>query len=123
MNFNIRRVLLLSFFLVLTSYTCIYSQTEQHKISTLITQKRNFNKSNKTSTVYKIQLFNGVEKTAYTKKNEFQSIFPEYKVKIIYIAPEWKTQVGNFTSRLEADRVLNIVQQKFLGAFVLKDKI
>lgn len=110
-------------FISLTSYTQLYSQTEQDKISSLVNQKRDFNKNNKTSTVYKIQLFNGVEKDAYAKKYKFQSTFPEYKVQIIYVAPEWKTQVGDFNTRLEADRALNIIQQKFIGAFVLEDKI
>ncbi len=123
MSLNYKKILLFILLTVFTSITYIYSQTEKEKINTLITQKRSFNKNNKVSTVYKIQLFNGVEKKAYAKKNQFQSIFPMYKVKIIYIAPEWKTQVGNFATRLEADRILNIIQQKFIGAFVLKDKI
>jgi len=123
MHLDLRKILILSLFISLTSYTQLYSQTEQDKISSLVDQKRNFNKNNKTSTVYKIQLFNGVEKDAYAKKYKFQSTFPEYKVQIIYVAPEWKTQVGNFNTRLEADRALNIIQQKFIGAFVLEDKI
>lgn len=123
MHLELRKILILSLFISLTSFTQLYSQTEQDKISSLISQKRDFNKNNKTSTVYKIQLFNGPEKDAYTKKYKFQSTFPEYKVQIIYVAPEWKTQVGNFNTRLEADRALNIIQQKFIGAFVLEDKI
>ncbi|MCF6181948.1 SPOR domain-containing protein [Lutibacter sp.] len=123
MSLNLRKILIVLIIAISSSYSTIYSQTEKEKINTLITQKRSFNKNNKVSTVYKIQLFNGVEKKAYAKKNQFQSIFPMYKVKIIYITPEWKTQVGNFATRLEADRILNIIQQKFIGAFVLKDKI
>ncbi|MDX1829439.1 MAG: hypothetical protein R3342_07825 [Lutibacter sp.] len=123
MHLDLRKILILSLFISLTSYTQLYSQTEQDKISSLVNQKRDFNKNNKTSTVYKIQLFNGVEKDAYAKKYKFQSTFPEYKVQIIYVAPEWKTQVGDFNTRLEADRALNIIQQKFIGAFVLEDKI
>jgi len=123
MSFTIRKILMLVLFVFLVNITNVFSQTEQSKIATLISQKRDFNKKNKTSTVYKIQLFNGTEQKAYAKKNQFQSKFPEYQVRIIYVAPEWKTQVGNFTTRLEADRVLNIIQQKFIGAFVLEDKI
>jgi len=41
----------------------------------------------------------------------------------MYKSPEWKTQVGNFTTRLEADRILNIISEKFTGAIVLEDKI
>ncbi|MFK5981928.1 MAG: SPOR domain-containing protein [Flavobacteriaceae bacterium] len=123
MNFNTRKILIMLLLAILASFTNTYSQTEQHKITTLISQKRDFNKKNKTSTVYKIQLFNGTEKIAYAKKTQFQNLFPDYQVNIIYAAPEWKTQVGNFATRLEADRILNIIQQKFIGAFVLEDKI
>jgi hypothetical protein len=123
MIINLRKILLLSLFLFIVNNFKIYSQTEQNKISSLISQKRNFNKTNKTSTVFKIQLFNGNEKDAYSKKSKFQSTFPKYKVKIIYVAPEWKTQVGDFNTRLEADKALNIIQQKFIGAFILEDKI
>ena len=123
MKVTFKKILVLSLFLFIANNVKIYSQTEQNEISSLIKQKRNFNKTNKTSIVYKIQLFNGNEKDAYSKKTMFKSTFPEYTVKIIYVAPEWKTQVGDFTTRLEADKALNIIQQKFIGAFILEDKI
>jgi len=124
MHLDLRKILLLITTAIICGYsTSVYSQSDNTKINSLIKQKRKFNKNNKTSTVFKIQLFNGAEKIAYEKKKQFQSLFPEYKVSIIYVAPEWKTQVGNFATRIEADRILTIIEQKFLGAFVLKDKI
>jgi hypothetical protein len=123
MSLYSRKRLLLFIIVILGSFSTLHSQTESKKIDNLINHKRDFNKNNKISTVYKIQLFNGGEKTAYEIKNKFISQYPNYKVEIIYKAPEWKTQVGNFITRIEADRALNIIQQKFVGAFVLKDKI
>jgi len=103
--------------------TNIYSQSENSKIQELIAQKKAYNKKNKNSTVYKIQLYNGNEREAYQIKSNFNTSFPDYNVKIMYKSPEWKTQVGNFNTRLEADRILNIISEKFAGAIVLEDKI
>jgi len=123
MSLNYKKILAFTFLTLFTSITYLYSQTESEKINVLIKQKRSYNKTNKVSTVYKIQLFNGTESKAYSIKNQFKAKFPEYKVQIIYVAPEWKTQIGNFLTRIEADRILNIIKEKFVGAFVLEDKI
>lgn len=100
-----------------------YSQKDREKIDSLIFQKRTFNKENKTSKVFRIQLYNGNENEAYAIQKEFNKEFPEYKSSISYRPPEWKTQVGNYRSRLEADRVLILIRKKFNGAIVLEDKI
>lgn len=119
-NINILFISVLTLFL---SFTNIYSQSESEKISELIVQKKNYNKQNKTSIVFKIQLYNGNETEAYKIKQNFTSEFPEYKPAVVYDKPEWKTQVGKFKTRLEADRVVKIIKEKFLGAIVLEDKI
>ncbi len=101
----------------------LYSQNESVQIDSLIVNKRAFNEVTKNTVVYKIQLYNGNETDAYNTKKLFEKMFSEYDVKIIYKSPEWKTQVGDFKTRLEADRVLLTIQQKFAGAIVLQDKI
>jgi hypothetical protein len=117
------KLLFVTFLTLLLGFTNSYSQNETEKINNLIEQKRDFNKKNKNSIVYKIQLYNGNEREAYKIKVDFNTTYPQYTTKIIYKSPEWKTQVGDFNTRLEADRVLNIIKDKFLGAIVLEDKI
>ena len=100
------------------------AQSEAQKIQSLIELKRDFNKNNKNSIVYKIQLYNGNETEAYKIKRNFDMEYPEYKTVIdASKQPDWKTQVGYFKTRLEADHVLTIISEKFEGAIVLKDKI
>jgi hypothetical protein len=118
-----KRVLFLLIFTFFTSISISYAQSENEKIDDLIEQKRTYNKNNKSSVVYKIQLYNGNEEEAYKIRRNFNTSYPEYKTTIIYKPPEWKTQVGNFKTRLEADRALNIIKEKFAGAIVLLDKI
>ncbi|MEX1384308.1 SPOR domain-containing protein [Lutibacter sp.] len=108
---------------LLIASSVAFAQNEADKIENLISQKRNYNQQNKNTVVYKIQLYNGSESQAYKIKSNFQSAFPEYKTSIIYKQPEWKTQVGNFETKLEADRVLLLIKEEFSGAIVLEDRI
>ena len=123
MNILSKKILIGAFLMLLLNISYSYAQSENEKIANLIEQKRSFNKQNKNSTIFKIQLYNGSESQAYKIRNDFQSLFPEYDTNIIYKSPEWKTQVGNFETRLEADRVFLIIKEKFFGAIVLEDKI
>jgi hypothetical protein len=117
------KAMVLVFFTIFLSITYSYSQSENEKINSLIEQKKAFNKTNKNIIVFKIQIYNGNETQAYAIKRNFEADFPEYRTKIIYKTPEWKTHAGNFRTRLEADRALNIIKEKYAGAIVLEAKI
>jgi len=123
MNILSKRIVLVLFFAFFLSNSKSFAQSENEKINTLIEQKRAYNKDNKSSVVYKIQLYNGNEEEAYKIRRNFNTSYPEYKTTIMYKPPEWKTQVGDFKTRLEADRALNIIKKKYSGAIVLVDKI
>ncbi|MDD3722277.1 MAG: hypothetical protein PHW92_07305 [Lutibacter sp.] len=117
------RAIVLVFFTIFLSITNSYSQSENEKINSLIEQKRAFNKTNKNIIVFKIQIYNGNETQAYAIKRNFEADFPEYNAKVKYDSPEFKTRFGNFRTRLEADRALNIIKEKYAGAIVLEEKI
>ena len=121
---NLKNSLILTVIIVsFLSISNLSAQSDKAKIDQLISQKKSYNKENKTSTVYKIQLYNGNESQAYKVRNNFRSTFPEFRTETTYKAPEWKTQVVYFKTRLEADRALLKIKEKFSGAIVLKDKI
>ncbi len=117
------RAMVLVFFTIFLSITNSYSQSENEKINALIEQKRTFNKTNKNIIVFKIQIYNGNETQAYAVKRNFEADFPEYNAKVKYDSPEFKTRFGNFRTRLEADRALNSIKEKYAGAIVLEEKI
>lgn len=123
MNILLKRAIFSVFLMLLLGISNSYGQSESEKIDELIEQKRAFNKHHKNSTVYKIQLYNGIESEAVDTKEEFDKEFPEYKAVLKYKAPEWKTQVGEFKTRLKADRILLIIKKKFPSAIVLEDRI
>ena len=117
------KAIIFVFFVTFLSINSSFGQSENEKINTLIEQKKNFNKTNKNIMVFKIQLYNGDETQAYAVKRNFEADFPEYRTKIIYKTPEWKTHAGNFRTRLEADRALNTIKIKYARAIVLEEKI
>jgi len=125
MNSLTKKIIFSLFILLFMSITNANSQSENEKINNLIEQKRAYNKTNKISAVYKIQLYNGNETQAYKVRKEFEAVFPEYKVIIdASKQPDWKTQISYFRTRIEADRALNLIKEKYSGAFfVLEDKI
>ncbi|WP_028891354.1 SPOR domain-containing protein [Tenacibaculum sp. 47A_GOM-205m] len=101
----------------------VFSVTAQSKyadnknINSLIEKKRAYNKHNGTG--YRIQLYNGQEGRARSLRNRFQVEYPGVYTKLTYSAPEWKIQVGNYKTRLHADRALNEIREKFSGAIVV----
>ncbi len=88
----------------------------------LIQRKRAHNQQIKKTEGFRIQLFNGMESKAYEIKKTFQSSHP-HAIETIYQAPEWKVQVGNYRTRLEADRVLHEIKKEYPTAFVLQTTI
>ncbi len=93
------------------------------RIDKVIAQKKQYNKSLKTIKGYKIQLFYGSEKESYEIKNEFKKLFPKIPTTIIFSSPQWKVQVGNFKTRLEADRTLVDIKKKYPSAIILATEI
>ena len=46
---------------------------------------------------------------------EFAGVFSKWE----YSATEWKIQVGNYKTRLDADKAINKIREKFYGAIVI----
>ncbi|WP_275315398.1 SPOR domain-containing protein [Tenacibaculum bernardetii] len=91
--------------------------TENKDITALINKKRQYNKHNGTG--YRIQLYNGLETRAKSLEKRFQIKYPNIQTMLKYEEPEWKVQVGNYKTRLEADRSLNEIREQFNGAIVI----
>ena len=53
---------------------------------------------------YSIQIYYGNETTAKSKNAKFIILYPTIKTKLVWDNPDWKLQVGNYKTKLEADR-------------------
>lgn len=90
---------------------------DNERIKDLIEKKRQYNKENGYG--YRIQLFNGEESKARQIRAKFSVEFNAVKTYLKYQTPEWKVQVGNFKTKLEADRALLKYRDKFSSAIVI----
>lgn len=124
------RLLILLSFLVL----CQLNTTGQTKegtvrvessahIDEMVAQKKDYNKTLETFQGFKIQIYYGSEKECYEIKDEFSSLFPDISTSIIFSTPQWKLQIGNYRTRLEADHEMVNIKKEYPAAIVLATEI
>ena len=113
-------------FLLTASY-CFAQQgtvtvNQDKKITTLVETKKEMNKNDPDSDRYKIQIYSGNRSTAEASQRDFNTSFTDWKASIEYETPNFKIWAGNFRTRLEADRALKKIKNKFPAAFIFKPK-
>lgn len=76
---------------------------------------------------YRIRIFFDNKQTARVQSEEvekrFNEQFPQYPVYRTYTNPYFKVAVGDFRSKSDAVRVLEIVKREYPKAFIIKDII
>ena len=114
-----------SLFLGLTAGTEIHAQSgsvevnQDKQIDELIELKKDINRKEKN---FMIQIFNGNRSGAENARREFRESFYGFPTSMEYETPNYKIWVGNFRTRLEADRALLKIKRKFASAFIFKPK-
>ena len=113
--------------LVLTTSFCFGQQgtvtvNQDKKITNLLEIKKDMNKNEIDSDRYKIQIYSGNRSSAESAQREFNNSFTDWKATIQYETPNFKIWAGNFTTRLEADRALKKIKNKFPNAFPFRPK-
>ncbi|WP_282031294.1 SPOR domain-containing protein [Winogradskyella eximia] len=82
-----------------------------------------YKKDIKTSKVFKIQVYNSTDPDkAQREKANFLNSYNEWPVEIVWNTPNYKVWVGNFATRLEADRALVKIKKKYMYANILQPK-
>lgn len=72
---------------------------------------------------YKIQIYSGNSRnSAYGAETNFKSAFPYTKTIVVYEEPNFKTWVGNYRTKIEADRDFKKIKEKFSSALIFKPK-
>lgn len=92
---------------------------QDNEIDQLLELKKDINKSKKN---YKIQIFNGSHSGALKAQSDFKKVFYQWPIDLEYETPNYKIWVGDFKTRLEADRALIKVKKEFANAFIFKPK-
>lgn len=72
---------------------------------------------------YRVQIYNGRKAQLLKKKTDFLGTFPNVQTYTLYDAPEYKLQVGDFRTRLEAEKFLREVVSSYGSGFVVRTMI
>lgn len=120
---KIRRRLFVAFFLI-TASGYIHAQdvtvTQDEKFVQLLNEKRKVNASITVNDKYKIQIFYGENDKARKALSEFKREFSDTDGTIVFESPTYKVWVGSFNSRIDAERMLAKVKEKFPYALLIK---
>ncbi|OUR91670.1 hypothetical protein A9Q87_09560 [Flavobacteriales bacterium 34_180_T64] len=87
-------------------------------ISTLLEYKKDL----KTVELYRIQVYSGDRKGAEKTEREFKFKYGDWTVDKVFETPKYKIWVGNFRSRLEADKALLKIKKNYTHAFIFTPK-
>jgi hypothetical protein len=118
--------LFITLFFVAFSITKINAQdqnielSQNPKLEQLLNEKRKINLSLSIEDLYKIQIFNGNSETAKKHLNEFRQEFKTIDATIVFNTPNYKVWVGNFRTRIEAERNLVEIKKKFTNLLLIK---
>jgi hypothetical protein len=97
-------------------------------IDTLIARRPSLNKNNvigdEPASGFRVQIFFGSNRqAAYSAQAKFMKEYPEYRTYITYTEPNFKVQVGDFRTRLEAQKLQSELTQMFSSLFIISGKI
>lgn len=90
------------------------------KFEQLLNDKRKINTSISTNDTYKIQIFSGKSDEAKKTLSNFKREFNNIDGTIIFNTPNYKVVVGNFKTRIEAERNLEEIKKKYKSVFLVK---
>ncbi len=90
------------------------------RIKTLLDIKSKMEKNGEFSDRYKIQLYYGNLNRANEIMKASKEAFPKWDSSIRWETPNYKVWLGNYRTRLEADRALKEVHSEFPNAFIFK---
>lgn len=73
---------------------------------------------------YRVVIFFDMSKSAAEQqKASFLSMYPSQRAYVDYLAPNYRVRVGNFRTRLEAEKLKQEILPLFPTAIVVEDKI
>jgi SPOR domain len=111
-------------FVILNSFSTINAQSvtvsQDDNFEQLLNEKRRINSSITINNRYKIQIFNGNSESSKKALIDFKKEFKNYDATIIFSTPAYKVIVGNFKTRIEAERNLNLIRRKYPNSILIK---
>ncbi len=73
---------------------------------------------------YRVQIYSGAQRqAAYDAQAKFQERFPDQRTYISYSEPYFKVHVGDYRTRLEAEKMAHDLKPWFSGLFIVSEKV
>lgn len=111
-------------FVIFNTFNIINAQSinvkQDEKFEQLLAEKRKINTSITNNNRFKIQIFNGTNEIAKKELITFKRENKNYDATIIFNTPTYKVIVGNFKTRIEAEKSLTILKKKYPNAILIK---
>jgi hypothetical protein len=104
----------------------LYSQinninvSQNPKFEKLLNEKRKINASITVNDIYKIQIYNGDIESCKKNLVDFKKEFFNLDGTIVFYTPAYKVWVGNFKSRIEAERNLLLLKNKYPTSLIIQ---
>jgi len=98
-------------------------------IDSLIAKRLELNQSTApgkmiTASGFRVQVFSGLNRQqAYAEQTKFKSRFPGTGTYISYIQPNYRLRVGDFRTRLEAEKFMNELKKYYSSMFIFSEQI
>ena len=93
---------------------------QDSKFESLLNEKRKINPSIIVNDRYKIQIYNGDNESCKKNLIEFKKSFKDIDVTIVFFTPIYKVWIGNYKTRIEAEKMLLDLKKKYPNAFLIK---
>ena len=113
---------------------CCFSQKDGYviveqdqRIEQLIQKQKDIHSADNTIDGFRIQIFmesgNDAVELANVAMEEFKSKYPDIPIYLVFGQPYYRLRVGNFRTRLEAEKAFQILSKDYKKAFVTSDRI
>ena len=113
---------------------CSFSQNngnvvleQDQRIEQLIQRQKEIHAADNTIDGYRIQIFmesgNDAVELANVAMEEFKEKYPDMPIYLIFGQPYYRLRVGDFRTRLEAEKSFQTISQDYKKAFITSDRI
>ena len=116
----------------LLSATCVAQSgvlniSQDSRIDALMMKQRQIHENDSTISGFRVQIFmdlgNDALERAEIMKAEFEENYPDIPIHLLFGQPYYRLRVGDFRTRLEAERLHQRLVKEYKNAFVTADRI
>ena len=94
--------------------------SQDNQLEEIMAEKRKTNMSITSNKRYKVQLFSGNSESAKKILSEFRKENSSLDGTIVFNTPNYKVWIGNFKTRIEAERNLKEIKKNYPNSLLIK---